>query len=241
MTPDQKTLLTLLVFAIVLLFCCGLPVLLVIMDVGGIQAQLLALAPEPPPTATPRLTVTPTRVFYAISPTILAGQRAGTSTAAVSAPPTALSTATSTPKPGAQPHGTSTPRAVILHASATDLRVGDLITLTADMQGLGQPHYIVTFKDDTAPEEPTETVPVLQIQHDYDRFHLYVSKILQFESINYEKKERQVIAVFRGATPGSTRVTVGIYGETAIMYAEGKWAWTWIYQQSEDLAIRVTQ
>jgi hypothetical protein len=63
MTPDQKNVLTVLVFACVLLFCCGLPALLVILDVGGMQAQLLALVPEPRPTATPRPTVTPTRVI----------------------------------------------------------------------------------------------------------------------------------------------------------------------------------
>ncbi len=63
MTRQQKNLLKLLAFANFLLLCCGLPVFAIVMDAGGIQARLVAMAPRPPATATPRATVTPTRVI----------------------------------------------------------------------------------------------------------------------------------------------------------------------------------
>jgi hypothetical protein len=63
MSPQEKSILKALVIVNVLIMCCGMPALLVYLDVGGIQAQALALVPEMPPTSTPRATLTPTRVI----------------------------------------------------------------------------------------------------------------------------------------------------------------------------------
>lgn len=63
MTPREKNILKQLVLVNILLFCCGLPVLAIFLDVGGTRAQVLALVPAPPPSATPRATLTPTRVI----------------------------------------------------------------------------------------------------------------------------------------------------------------------------------
>jgi hypothetical protein len=61
MTAQQKNIIILLVVINALIFCLGLPAVLIFTDVGGIQSTLLALAPVPVPTATRAPTAAPTR------------------------------------------------------------------------------------------------------------------------------------------------------------------------------------
>lgn len=58
MTPREKTILKMLLWVNVLVFCCVVPVVALVLDVGNIQSQVLALVP---PTFTPRIPLTPTR------------------------------------------------------------------------------------------------------------------------------------------------------------------------------------
>ncbi|MBI5034900.1 MAG: hypothetical protein HZB51_30615 [Chloroflexi bacterium] len=58
MTHQEKNILKMLLWVNLLVFCCGLPVLALALNVGNVQSQLLALIP---PTGTPRVPLTPTR------------------------------------------------------------------------------------------------------------------------------------------------------------------------------------
>ncbi len=187
--------------------------------------------------------------IYAISLTILAGKRADTSAGEVSAPRAVLSTATSLSKPSPGPQGTSTPQLVSLRASATDLSVGDALTITATIHphpvggAWGNGYYTVEFMDDAVPSL-THSVPPLRVMRDGRLFAIVdVSKVLKFDSIAaaFAGGVINVTVAFQAVAPGITLVAVGVCGEIGETDGQGRWWFEWACSQSEDLEIRVTE